>query len=200
MNFQNIAQKVINEEAEALRALSASISMNFSEVVDNILSIDEKGRVITVGMGKSGYIAKKIAASLASTGTPALYVHPGEASHGDLGMITKYDIVIMFSASGETKELLDVIGYCKSFEIKTIAVTMKPESMLAKNSNFLLLLPYVSESSSLSAPTTSAVMMLVLGDALTVALHTAKDISKDDYLIFHPGGSIGASLLKNQKS
>lgn len=199
MNFQNIAQRVINEEANALHALSASISTNFSEVINSILAIGEKGRVVLIGMGKSGYIAKKIASSLSSTGTPAFYVHPSEASHGDLGMITEHDIVIMLSNSGETKELFDAITYCKRLYIKTIAITMKPDSTLAKNSDLLLTIPLFSEASLLSAPTTSALMMLALGDAITVALHEAKDFSKENYLTFHPGGSIGASLLKEQK-
>lgn len=198
IDFQHIAKAVIDQESDALRALSSFLSLSFSEAVEAILSIEEKGRVVTVGMGKSGYIAQKIAASLASTGTAAFYVHPGEASHGDLGMITKHDIVIMFSASGETKELLDVISYCKNLSIKTVAVTMKQESMLARNSELLLLMPSISEASELSAPTTSALMMLALGDALAVSLHTAKGISKKDYLVFHPGGSIGASLAQHK--
>jgi arabinose-5-phosphate isomerase len=194
MNFNNTAQRVINEEANALKTLESQIPKDFSEVVNVILKIT--GRVIIIGIGKSGYIARKIASSLASTGTPAFYIHPSEASHGDLGMITKSDIVLMLSNSGETKELFDTINYCKRFSIKMVAMTMNPDSTLAKNSDFLLTIPVIKEASLLSAPTTSALMMLALGDAITISLHEAKGFSKDDFFIFHPGGKIGANLLK----
>jgi arabinose-5-phosphate isomerase len=194
MNFHNTAQRVINEEANALKTLESQIPKDFSEVVNVILKIT--GRVIIIGIGKSGYIARKIASSLASTGTPAFYIHPSEASHGDLGMITKSDIVLMLSNSGETKELFDTINYCKRFSIKMVAMTMNPDSTLAKNSDFLLTIPVIKEASLLSAPTTSALMMLALGDAITISLHEAKGFSKDDFFIFHPGGKIGANLLK----
>ncbi len=194
MNFHNTAQRVINEEANALKTLESQIPKDFSEVVNVILKIT--GRVIIIGIGKSGYIARKIASSLASTGTPAFYIHPSEASHGDLGMITKSDIVLMLSNSGETKELFDTINYCKRFSIKMVAMTMNPDSTLAKNSDFLLTIPVIKEASLLSAPTTSALMMLALGDAITISLHEAKGFSKDDFFVFHPGGKIGANLLK----
>jgi arabinose-5-phosphate isomerase len=194
MNFHNNAQRVINEEANALKTLESQIPKDFSEVVNVILKIT--GRVIMIGIGKSGYIARKIASSLASTGTPAFYIHPSEASHGDLGMITKSDIVLMLSNSGETKELFDTINYCKRFSIKMVAMTMNPDSTLAKNSDFLLTIPVIKEASLLSAPTTSALMMLALGDAITISLHEAKGFSKDNFFIFHPGGKIGANLLK----
>ena len=194
MNFYSTAQRVISEEANALKKLESQIPEDFSEVVNSILQI--KGRVIIVGIGKSGYIARKIASSLASTGTPASYIHPSEASHGDLGMITKSDIVLMLSNSGETKELFDTINYCKRFSIKMVAMTMNPDSSLAKNSDFLLTIPTLKEASLLSAPTTSALMMLALGDAITISLHEAKGFTKDDFLTFHPGGKIGANLIK----
>ena len=194
MNFSNTARRVINEEAHALKILESQIPDDFSAVVNAILAL--KGKVIIVGIGKSGHIAKKIASSLTSTGTPAFYIHPSEASHGDLGMITTSDIVFMLSNSGETKELFDTINYCKRFAIKIVAVTMNQDSSLAKNSDFLLTIPTIKEASLLSAPTTSALMMLALGDAITISLHEAKGFTKDDFFIFHPGGKIGANLIK----
>ena len=194
MNFYKTAERVISEEATALNILKSQIPTDFSKVVEAILSL--KGRLIILGIGKSGYIARKIAASLASTGTPAFYIHPAEASHGDLGMITKADMVFMLSNSGESRELFDTINYCKRFAIKIIAATMNPDSTLAKNSDFLLTIPTIKEASLLSAPTTSALMMLALGDAIVVSLHEAKGFSKDDFLTFHPGGKIGANLIK----
>lgn len=189
-----IAQRVITEEAHALEILSKNIPADLSRLVDCILQI--KGRVILLGVGKSGYIAKKIASSMASTGTPAFYIHPGEASHGDLGMITTADIVIMLSNSGETRELLDSINYCKRFGIQIAAITMNQNSTLAKHAEFVLNIPTIKEASMLSAPTTSALMMLALGDAIVVSLHEAKGFTKDDYFNFHPGGKIGANLIK----
>lgn len=194
MNFEKIAHRVIKEEAEALEILAAEIPDDFSEVVKVILAL--KGRVITTGIGKSGFIARKIAASLASTGTPSMYVHPSEASHGDLGMITAADLILMLSNSGETKELMDILNYCKRFEITIVVMTMNKASTIAENSNFLLHIPLKKEASLISAPTTSALMMLALGDALTTSLHEAKGFTKDDFLIFHPGGKIGANLIK----
>jgi len=194
MNFYKTAQRVIQEEAIALSILESQIPSDFSKVVESILKL--KGRLIILGIGKSGYIARKIASSLASTGTPAFYIHPAEASHGDLGMITQSDMVFMLSNSGESRELFDTINYCKRFAIKIIAATMNPDSTLAKNSDFLLTIPTIKEASLLSAPTTSALMMLALGDAIIVSLHEAKGFSKDDFLTFHPGGKIGANLIK----
>ncbi|MBM3467311.1 MAG: KpsF/GutQ family sugar-phosphate isomerase [Alphaproteobacteria bacterium] len=194
MNFYKTAERVISEEATALNILKSQIPTDFSKVIEAILSL--KGRLIILGIGKSGYIARKIAASLASTGTPAFYIHPAEASHGDLGMITKADMVFMLSNSGESRELFDTINYCKRFAIKIIAATMNPDSTLAKNSDFLLTIPTIKEASLLSAPTTSALMMLALGDAIIVSLHEAKGFSKDDFLTFHPGGKIGVNLIK----
>lgn len=194
MNSVITAKRVINEEAYALKVLESHLPEDFSEVVNSILKIS--GRVVIVGIGKSGYIARKLASSMASTGTPAFYIHPAEASHGDLGMITKSDIVFMLSNSGETKELADTINYCKRFSIKIVAMTMNPESTLAKSSDFLLTIPTIKEASLLSAPTTSALMMLALGDAITISLHEAKGFTKDDFLTFHPGGKIGANLIK----
>ncbi len=188
------AQQAIIEQSEALKILANDIPKDFANLIDYILRLD--GRVIMIGMGKSSYIAKKIAASLASTGTPAFFIHPGEASHGDLGMITENDMVIMLSNSGETKELFDTVNYCKRHNIKIAAITMKENSTLAQNSDFLLKLPSQKETSSIAAPTTSALMSLSLGDAIVTSLHDAKGFSKEDFKLFHPGGKIGANLLK----
>lgn len=194
MHYPNIAKRVIVEEAAALTNLSNNIPTDFDFIVDHIVQF--KGRVILTGIGKSGYIAHKIAASFASTGTAAFYIHPAEASHGDLGMISKDDLVIMLSNSGETKELFDIINYCKRFAIKIVGITMKANSNLAKNSDFLLLIPAINEASLIAAPTTSALMMLSIGDALTIAVQESKGFTKDDFRVFHPGGKIGANLLK----
>ncbi|RTK92439.1 MAG: KpsF/GutQ family sugar-phosphate isomerase [Rickettsiales bacterium] len=194
MNYSSTAKLNIKEQSTALMVLAENIPNDFSLLIEYILCL--KGRVVLVGMGKSGYIAKKIAASLSSTGTPSLYIHPGEASHGDLGMITKDDIVIMISNSGETRELCDTINYCKKLDIKIVAITMNEDSTLAKNSDFLLKLPQSKETSSIAAPTTSALMTLSLGDALVTVLHEARGFTADDFKLFHPGGKIGVNLLK----
>lgn len=195
MSYLNIAKRVILEESESLGRLSDTIeSTDFEKVVQHILTF--KGRIILTGIGKSGHIARKIAASFASTGTAALYIHPAEASHGDLGMITEEDLVIMLSNSGETKELVDIINYCKRFAIKIVAMTMQKNSNLAAGCNFLLLIPKSQEASLIAAPTTSALMMLALGDALTITVQEAKGFSQDDFLVYHPGGKIGANLQK----
>ena len=190
MNHLNMATKVIEEQSKALQLLSVNIPQDFTKLIDQILKL--KGRVVLIGMGKSGHIAKKIAASLASTGTPAFFIHPAEASHGDLGMITRADLVIMLSNSGETKELFDTIDYCKRYNIKIAAMTMQEGSTLATNSDYILKVPQMKESSVISAPTTSALMMLSLGDAIVTTLHEARGFTKDDFKLLHPGGKLGA--------
>jgi arabinose-5-phosphate isomerase len=192
MNYLKMAKNVIDHTSSSLNTLSANLPEDFESVVKKIISIE--GRVILVGMGKSGYIAKKIASSLASTGTPSFFVHPAEASHGDLGMITKSDIVIMLSNSGETLELNDTMTYCKKFNVPIIAITMKKDSPLALSSNYLLLIPELVEASSVSAPTTSALLMLALGDALVICLHEARGFSESNFKTFHPGGKLGLQL------
>jgi arabinose-5-phosphate isomerase len=195
MNNPNItATRVIVEESRALIKLSDNLPRDFSALVDYIIGL--KGKVILTGIGKSGYIARKIAASFSSTGTASFYLHPAEASHGDLGMVGQNDLVIMLSNSGETKELFDIIDYCKRFTIKLVAITMGSNSTIAKNSDFLLLIPTIQEASLIAAPTTSALMMLSIGDALTIAVQEAKGFSAEDFRIYHPGGKIGANLLK----
>jgi arabinose-5-phosphate isomerase len=194
MKYLNAAQRVIDEEIKALEVLKGRIPEDFDKIVDYISAL--KSRIILTGMGKSGYIARKIAASFASTGTAAFYIHPAEASHGDLGMITEQDLVIMLSKSGETAELYDIINYCKRFAIKIAGMTTNKDSTLGKNSDFLLLMPNLPEASLIAAPTTSSLIMLALGDALTTTVQEVKGFNKDDFFIFHPGGRIGATLIK----
>lgn len=188
------ARRVIEAEAEALNLLAQNIPDDFAKLVERIINL--RGRLILSGIGKSGYIARKIAASFASTGTPALYIHPAEASHGDLGMITDDDVVILLSNSGETKEIFDIVNYCKRFGTEIVAITMKAESTLAKHADYLLNIPHAPEASVVDAPTTSALMMLSLGDALMVAVYDAKGFTKENFKLLHPGGKIGANLLK----
>lgn len=193
-NYQIIAKRVISSESSALKKLSENIPEDFNKIVEFLLSF--KGRVILTGIGKSGYIARKVAASFASTGMPAFYVHPAEASHGDLGMVTKDDLVIMLSNSGETKELFNIIEYCKNASIKIAAMTMNKNSTLATNSDFLLVVPEYSEASVIGAPTVSSLIMLSLGDALMTAVHEARGFTKDKFKSYHPGGSLGANLTR----
>ncbi|MGX6960658.1 MAG: SIS domain-containing protein [Rickettsia endosymbiont of Pentastiridius leporinus] len=193
-NYQIIAKRVISSEASALKKLSENIPEDFSKIVKFLLSF--KGRIILTGMGKSGYIARKIAASFSSTGMPSFYLHPAEASHGDLGMITKNDLVIMLSNSGETKELFNITHYCKNSSIKIALMTMNKNSILAASSDFLLIVPEYPEASIIEAPTISSLIMLSLGDALMTAVHEERGFTKDNFRIYHPGGSIGANLTK----
>ncbi len=194
MSHLEVLQRVILEQSDAIRKLAENLSHTCNDLVNYIVSF--KGRIILTGIGKSGYIARKIAASFSSTGTSSFYIHPAEASHGDLGMITTSDLVIILSNSGETQELFDTINYCKRFAVKIAGITMRANSTLANNSDFLLLLPEIKEASSISAPTTSSLMMLSLGDGLTVAVQEAKGFTKEDFRFYHPGGKIGANLLK----
>ncbi|SDH37531.1 KpsF/GutQ family sugar-phosphate isomerase [Alloyangia pacifica] len=191
----DIARKVLATETEALVRLSDELPADFDAVVALLLNI--RGRVIVSGMGKSGHVAAKIAATLASTGTPAQFVHPGEASHGDLGMITSADAVILISNSGETRELADMIGYCARFSIPMIAITKRAESTLASAADHILLLPDAPEACAIGmAPTTSTTLCMALGDALAVALMSNRGFGRDSYAHFHPGGSLGAALLR----
>lgn len=154
-----------------------------------------KGRLIVTGMGKSGLIGRKIAATMASTGTPSLYIHPGEASHGDLGMITTDDLVLALTWSGETTELTDIITYCGRFDVKLIVMTSRPGSTAARAADICLVLPHAREACpNQLAPTTSTTVQLVLGDALAVALLEARGFSASDFQVFHPGGKLGAQL------
>ncbi|MFK8040327.1 MAG: SIS domain-containing protein [Rickettsiaceae bacterium] len=198
MKHIEIAKRVIQEESNALQILSKNIPKSFDEVIDYILQLE--GSVIMTGLGKSGYAAQKISKSLSSTGTIAFYVHPTEASHGDLGMITSKDMVIMISNSGETQELLSILHYCRKFNIKTAIITMNPVSILADQSDFLLNIPQTQEASSIGAPTTSVLLALSIGDAISIALQEAKNFKKNDFHTYHPGGWIGRNAFSNHKS
>ena len=191
------AIKTIETEILGLKSLLDFFGDNYMQAVDLILNC--KGRTIVSGMGKSGHIAHKIAATLASTGTPSFFIHPGEASHGDLGMITPDDVVILLSNSGETKELKDIIYYCKRFEIPTIGIIRRAESELTKASTVALVLPAIPEANNFNAPTTSTTMMLALGDALAVTLIDARGFNSERFGLFHPGGKLGSNFLKVQE-
>jgi len=191
----DIARSVLAIESAALARLADELPADFDAVVSRLLVLP--GRVIVSGMGKSGHVANKIAATLASTGTPAQAVHPGEASHGDLGMITRNDAVILISNSGETRELADMIAYCTRFEIPLIAVTKRADSTLARAAEHILHLPDAPEACSIGmAPTTSTTLTMALGDALAVALMQHRGFDRESYAAFHPGGTLGAQLLR----
>ena len=188
-------QRVIGIEAAALAELAGRLPDGFADAAAMMLAA--RGRVILSGMGKSGHIARKIAATLASTGTPALYVHPAEASHGDLGMITAEDVVLLLSNSGETPELADLIAYTRRFGIPLIGVAGKADSTLLRAADIALLLPPAPEACSVGlAPTTSTTMTLALGDALAVALMESRAFTPEDFAGLHPGGRLGARLAK----
>lgn len=187
-------KSVLAQEIKGLQALSDALGNDFAQAVAALASI--KGRVIVTGMGKSGHVARKIAATMASTGTPAHFVHPGEASHGDLGMITKDDAVLALSNSGETAELSDIIGYCKRFSIPLIGVARRSGSMLVEAATIALVLPEVPEACVTGAPTTSTTMMMALGDAMSVALVERRGFTKQDFSVFHPGGKLGKAFIR----
>jgi len=189
------ARNVLTSEGEALKILADHLNGKFVEAVRLLVACN--GRVVVSGMGKSGHVGRKIAATLASTGTPALFVHPGEASHGDLGMILSEDVVIALSNSGETAELSDLVDYTRRFSIPLVGITSRAQSALAQASDVLLLLPPEPEVGSLGlAPTTSTTMMLALGDALAVTALECKGFTVDDFRNFHPGGKLGKTLLR----
>lgn len=191
------ARRVLQLEAAGIEALSQSLDQRFVDALNVLEHVT--GRVIVTGMGKSGHVARKVAATLASTGTPASFVHPAEASHGDLGMVTEHDAVIAYSNSGETPELADLVTYCKRFEIPLIGVTGRAGSTLAEASSVALVLPATPEACPMGlAPTTSTTVMLALGDALAVAMLERKGFSADDFHLLHPGGKLGRRLLRVQ--
>ncbi len=189
------AKRTIDREIEALRVMEDSLDETLTKALD--LMQNCRGRILVTGMGKSGHIGRKIAATLASTGTPAFFIHPAEASHGDLGMITKDDIVLAISNGGESKELLDILLYCRRFNIPLIAITKNPDSSLGRNSGIILKLPDNGEACPLNlAPTSSTTATLVMGDLLAVDLMERKGFSENDYKQRHPGGKLGALLRK----
>jgi len=194
------ARHVLEAEAAALTRMSTELNADFSRALDLLegrLRASEHGRVIVSGMGKSGHIGRKISATLASTGTPSFFVHPAEASHGDLGMITRDDALILLSKSGETPELSDIIAYSRRFGIPLIAITENRDSALGSAADVTLPLPADGEACPLGlAPTTSTTATLAMGDAIAVALLERQGFSASDFKTFHPGGKLGQRLLR----
>lgn len=189
-----VGKKVLETEAEALHALAARLNSDFEKSVNIIHEI--KGRVVVTGMGKSGLVGKKIAATLASTGTPAFFLHPAEASHGDLGMVTERDIIIAISNSGETEELIGLIPFLKRFRVKLISMTGNVNSTLAKASDVTLDISVKEEACPMGiVPTASTSATMALGDALAVCLLIKKGLNEEDFARFHPGGSIGKKFF-----
>ncbi|WP_291297915.1 SIS domain-containing protein [Elioraea sp.] len=189
------ARQVLATEAAALAALADALDAGFARAIDLIAGAT--GRVVVTGMGKSGHVARKIAATFASTGTPALFVHPAEASHGDLGMITAADAVLALSNSGETPELADLVDYARRFAIPLVGITSRAGSTLAEHADVALILADAPEACPMGlAPTTSTTQMLALGDALAVTLLARKGFTAADFRVFHPGGRLGRRLLR----
>jgi arabinose-5-phosphate isomerase len=193
--FLVAARRVIDIEARGLQALGEALDHSFAAAVDLVLAA--KGRVIVSGMGKSGHVGRKIAATLASTGTPSQFVHPAEASHGDLGMVTESDVALVLSNSGETPELSDIVAHTRRFGIPLIGVASRAGSTLLTQADVAILLPRAEEACGTGiVPTTSTTMTLALGDALAVALMEHRRFTPDHFRTFHPGGKLGAKLLK----
>ena len=191
----SVARRVLKVEAEAILALSEALDDRFAAAVDLLMTV--RGRVIVSGIGKSGHVGRKIAATLASTGTPAQFVHPAEASHGDLGMVTAEDVALILSNSGETKELVDLLSHAGRWRIPIVAITAREESTLARAAAVPLILPKAPEACPMGlAPTTSTTMTLALGDALAVALMERRAFNPDRFRMLHPGGTLGAALLR----
>ncbi|KAA2313668.1 KpsF/GutQ family sugar-phosphate isomerase [Pseudooceanicola sediminis] len=191
----DIARRVLRTEAEAVAHLADHMPADFTGAVARILA--SKGRVIVSGMGKSGHIGRKIAATLASTGTPAQFVHPAEASHGDLGMVTPADICLLISNSGETSELRDLVYHSQRFSIPMIGISSRPGSTLMQAADYRLTLPNLPEACSIGmAPTTSTTLTLAIGDALAVALMEERHFLPEDFRIYHPGGKLGAQMAR----
>ena len=196
--MKEIAKRVFNTEIESLKHVADSIDDEFSRVVEAILNAE--GKLIVIGIGKSGIIGKKIAATLASTGTPSFFLHPGEAFHGDLGMVGTNDMVILISYSGETDEVLKLIPFLVWNKNRIIAITGNPNSTVAKNSHYHLNIKIKKEACPLAlAPTSSTTAALVMGDALAVALMESRQFQQEDFARFHPGGSLGRKLLTRVK-
>ena len=190
----NYGKKCIIDEKNALDLLADKLDETFAHVIEVLLNI--KGRVVLTGMGKSGHIAKKISASFASTGCPSFFLHPSEASHGDLGMITSDDIIVALSNSGNTNELTDVLHYGHTHHIMIIGITQNPQSFLAEIADYTLFIEQKKELGELQlAPTTSTIQMLALGDALCISLLELKGFNAKDFANFHPGGRLGQRLL-----
>ncbi len=197
-SYQSIAKRVFDIEAQAVAHLSEQLDEQFDQSVDAILNT--QGRVVICGMGKSGLIGKKIMATLASTGTPCFFMHPGEAFHGDLGMVTPEDVFIALSNSGETEEVIKLIPFLKDNGNTIIAMTGRPQSTLARNADYHLNIAVPQEACPHQlAPTSSTTATLAMGDALAVALMEARQFQPTDFARFHPGGSLGRKLLTRVK-
>lgn len=191
----DVAKQTIDREIEALRSMENGLDDTLCKALDIIEK--NKGRVIVTGMGKSGHIGNKIAATLASTGTPAFFLHPGEASHGDIGMITQDDVVLTISNSGESRELSDILQYCRRFSIPLIGITKNADSTLGELSNLVLKLPDNREACPLGlAPMSSTTATLVLGDVIASALMVRKGFTEEDFQLRHPGGKLGSILRR----
>ncbi|MTI01421.1 SIS domain-containing protein [Roseibium sp. RKSG952] len=194
-SFLKTAKQVVTDEARALDALAGSLDQDFAEAVQMILQAT--GRIIVSGIGKSGHIGHKIAATLASTGTPAYFVHPAEASHGDLGMLSKGDVVLAISNSGEAPELANLLAFTRRFGIPLIGLSSKPESTLMKQADVHLLIPSMGEACGFGmVPSISTTLTLAMGDALAIALMKYRDFKPENFRDFHPGGKLGAQLSK----
>ena len=193
MEIIESAQKALNDEIEGLSLLKEFFNSNFEEAVKAIFN--SKGKVVVTGVGKSGHIGRKISATLSSTGTPSYFIHPTEASHGDMGMIEKSDIILAISWSGETTELANIVKYALENKIKLIGLSSNKESHLAKSSDIALNIPLVEEACPNGlAPTTSTTMQLVIGDAIAISLLNIREFNKDNFRSLHPGGQLGAAL------
>ena len=193
-NIEEVAKFVINTEASALLKLGSDLPKDFSRTIEAILNT--KGRVVVSGVGKSGHVGRKIAATFASTGTPASFVHATEASHGDLGMITADDFCLLISNSGETSELNDILAHTRRFGIVTAVISSSLNSSLMQAADFKLLLTDAPEACTIGmAPTTSTILTMALGDALAVSLMEQRDFKPDDFKVLHPGGNLGLQML-----
>ncbi len=190
------ARKILADEARAIEAISELIDQQFDHAVESILGMSKEGRVIVSGMGKAGFIAMKISATLASTGVPSFFLHPAEALHGDLGRYTAKDIALILSNSGTTAEILKILGAIKQVGCPIITITGNPESELARHSDIVLKIGALEETGPLGlAPTTSTTAMLALGDALAMAILEQQNFSKEQFAFYHPGGNLGRSLM-----
>lgn len=188
-----VGRRVLETEAAALARMAADLDGGFTEAVEALFAAE--GRIVCTGIGKSGHVARKIAATLASTGSAAMFVHPSEASHGDLGMIGAGDVILALSKTGETRELADVIAYAARFAIPLIALTAAADGTLARAADIVLLLPDSPEATeAVNAPTTSTTLQMALGDALAVALLERRGFRAQDFKVLHPGGKLGAML------
>lgn len=190
------AKSVLKQEISGLEAMYWSLDNNFISAID-LLSKKKNGHVIVSGMGKPGHIGRKISATLSSVGTPSFFLHPGEAAHGDLGEISKDDALLILSLSGNTQELIPLLSYANRFGIDIVGITSNSDSVLAKSSSVVILMPKIDEACPYNlAPTTSTTMMLAIGDAIALSLLKRKEFTRDDFKNFHPGGALGKRLLK----